>query len=157
DKEHKEVDMSGLGNRAGQLSARKMAAWERIDTDEMHLVRKRIQMQGTDNCPTLHDATVHALDYVEPILTGFMSMYRLLVSHRTELLGVLTRFAQDEVRAIARATQTYGTLLDESFHPDLLRDEADRRAHFDRLQEATLTRPALQRLVSIEREDLWRG
>src|SRR5262249_2217670 len=62
-----------------------------------------------------------------------------------------------EVRVIARGTQTYGILLRESFHPDLLRDPAGRMALFDRLQEAVEYRPCLARLIAAEREDLLRG
>ena len=59
-------------------------------------------------------------DNVESITSGFTTMYQLLLKHRAELLadgGPLTRFADDQVRVILRATRTYALLLQESFHP----------------------------------------
>jgi len=58
---------------------------------------------------------------------------------------------------IVRATQTYGRMLRESFHPDLLRDSGLRLELLDRLREAVEFRPCLEPLVSAEREDLLRG
>ncbi len=56
------------------------------------------------------------------------------MTYRDELLTtVLTCFAHDEVRFVARATRTYALLLQESFHPNLLRDALKRDRFFDRL------------------------
>jgi type 2 lantibiotic biosynthesis protein LanM len=151
------VDMSGLGSVAGHLTPHGVPQWEGVDTDEMHLVRKRVEMHGSQNCPSLHGAGVNALDYADAIATGFASTYRLLLANRDEMLTMLRRFSHDEVRVIARPTQTYATLFQESFHPDVLRNEADRAAIFDGLREATASRPNLNELIPAERADLLRG
>jgi type 2 lantibiotic biosynthesis protein LanM len=151
------VDMSGLGSAAGQLTPHGVPQWERADTDEMHIVRKRVEMPGSKNCPSLNGREVSALNYADSIANGFASTYRLLVAYRGEMLTILRRFSHDEVRVIARPTQTYATLFQESFHPDVLRNEADRAAIFDGLREAVVARPALNNLIPAERNDLLQG
>jgi type 2 lantibiotic biosynthesis protein LanM len=151
------VDMSGLGSAAGQLSPNSVPHWERIDTDEMHVVRKRVEMPGAQNRPMLDGREVNAQDYLESIAAGFASMYRLILDHRRELLGLLHTFADDVVRVIVRGTFTYGTLLHESFHPDVLRKQADRLALFDRLREVSADQPSLARVLPAELNDLMHG
>ena len=128
------VDLSGLGSAAGQLTPSAVPYWEAVATDQMHIVRKRLAMPGSRNRPSLNGQEVNALDHVEAIAAGFASTYRLLLQHREELLALIHCFSQDEVRVILRATQTYATLLQESFHPDLLRNARDRATFFDRLE-----------------------
>lgn len=71
--------------------------------------------------------------------------------------GILARFADDEVRVILRPTQTYGLLLQDSFHPDLLRNALDRDRFFDRLWQEVPRRPHLTKVILVERDDLWQG
>jgi type 2 lantibiotic biosynthesis protein LanM len=151
------VDISGLGSPAGQLTPYGVAQWEEADTDEMHLVRRRSEMPGSKNRPALNGREVNAFDYAESITSGFASTYRLLLACRGDLKGRLRQFSQDEVRVIARATQTYSALFQESFHPDVLRNETDRVSILDRLCEAAADRPALEKLIPAERNDLLRG
>lgn len=74
------------------------------------------------------------LAYAGSILAGFKRMYRLLMEHRAELLAeALPRFAQDEIRFIARSTDTYSRFICDSFRPELLWDALERERHFDRL------------------------
>ncbi len=151
------VDISGLGSPAGQLTPYGVPHWEEPDTDEMHMVRKRREMPSSKNRPTLDGREVNAFDYSEAVAGGFASTYRLLLACRDDLRGLLRQFFQDEVRVIARATQTYAALFQESFHPDVLRNESDRLSIFERLREAAADRPALEKLVPAERNDLQRG
>jgi type 2 lantibiotic biosynthesis protein LanM len=150
--EDKAVDISGLGNAAGQLTRHPMACWECANTDEMRLVRKRMLITGAENRPSLNGAHVDLLDHTSSIVDGFDSMYRLILRHRVELTAFLDRFASDEVRVIVRATQSYAALLHESFHPDVLRSEVERVGFFNRLD----SNPGawLGQLVPAERKDL---
>jgi type 2 lantibiotic biosynthesis protein LanM len=157
DEDYAGVDMSGLGSSAGQLTPHGVPHWERIDTDEMHVVRKRIEMPGADNRPIFDGREVNAQDYLESIAAGFVSMYRLLLDRRSELLGLLQSFSDDGVRVIVRGTHTYGALLHESYHPDVLRSDEDRRALFERLREVSAHRPDLVRLLPAELNDLMHG
>jgi type 2 lantibiotic biosynthesis protein LanM len=157
DEDQPGVDMSGLGSAAGQLSPRGVPRWERADTDEMHVVRERMPMPESENLPMLNDERVNAADFVDSIADGFASVYRTLLGNRHDLLDVLDQFSTDEVRVIARGTHTYGTLLHESFHPDVLRYHKDRLALFDRLKDISAPSPALMKVVEAEQNDLIRG
>jgi len=154
------IDMSGLGGKGGQLTPYHVPHLEGIGTDEMRFVRKQMPMLGSKNRPTLNDAEVNVLEYSEAIITGFTTMYQLLVQYRNELLsanGPLACFAEDEVRVIFRPTRTYSSLLSQSFHPDFLRNALDRDRHFDRLWVGIEQQPYLARMISAERDDLWQG
>ena len=153
------IDLSGLGGKAGQLTPYRVPHLEAIGTDEMRFVRKRMPMFGSQNLPTLNDAQVNVLDYTESIITGFTTIYQLLLQYRDELLsdGPLACFAEDEVRVILRPTRTYSSLLSESFHPDFLRNALDRDRHFDRLWVGIEQQPYMAKVISAERDDLWQG
>lgn len=98
------------------------------------------------------------LDHLADIEAGFADAYRALARERDELVaGPLAAFADDRVRYVVRDTEVYGVLLSTSFHPGLLRDEASRERHFDRLHRAAARRPGLADFVESERKDLWRN
>ncbi len=154
------IDLSGLGGAAGQLTPYAIPDWEAVGTDEMRLTRRRMAIAADQNRPTLNGSDVDPCDYVEEVTAGFAGVYRMLLTHRAELLsrgGPLTRFADDEVRAVLRPTRTYRVLWSESFHPDVLRNALDRDRLFDRLLVAVESRPYLAKVISAEREDLRQG
>ncbi|WP_414544126.1 type 2 lanthipeptide synthetase LanM family protein [Nostoc sp. CCY0012] len=160
DGEYEGADFSGLGSTEGQLSPHRISHLEGKGTDEMRVVRDRIEMSGAKNQPTLNGKPVNVLEYTHDITSGFTDIYRLLQEHRDELLsenGLLMRFAEDEVRVLLRSTQTYGLVLDESFHPDLLRNALDRDRLLDHLWVDVKHRPFLAQVISAEREDLQKG
>lgn len=153
------IDIGGLSRQVeGQLSPRPVAQWTEAGTDEMKLVRKRVELAAGNNSPLLNGQQVDPLDYIDVLIKGFTRTYRLLMTKRDELLTcILPRFARDEIRFVARATRTYAALLTESFHPNLLRDGLKRERFFDRLWLAVEYRPTLARLIAAERADLLRG
>jgi type 2 lantibiotic biosynthesis protein LanM len=152
------VDISGLGGEDGQLSPRAVPEWEGAGTDQLRLVRVRREMPISQNRPRLHGQGRDAAPYRDCILAGFTRMYRLLRAHRDTLLSeVLPRFAQDDIRFIARPTDLYARLLYDSFRPELLRDALDRERHFDRLWISVRWQPALARLIPAERANLLQG
>jgi len=158
--EYEGIDVSGLGGKEGQLSPDHLPYWEGIGTDEMQLKRERMAMPGSQNRPTLNGTEVDVLDYTEALVAGFTTIYQLFLKHRDELLsesGPLARFAEDEVRTILRATRTYARMLEESFHPDLLRNALDRDRFFDRLWVGIEDSPDLVKVISAEIEDLQKG
>ncbi|MEQ9672108.1 type 2 lanthipeptide synthetase LanM family protein [Coleofasciculus sp. G2-EDA-02] len=154
------IDFSGLGGAAGQMTPNPVPSWVGTGTDEMRLTKERMAMPGSQNRPRLNDSEVNVLDYTDAIATGFTEVYQLLLNHRDELLsehGIVAQFAEDEVRVILRPTQTYGLLLQDSFHPDLLRNALDRDRFFDRLWQEVPRRPNLIKVIPAERDDLWQG
>ena len=67
---------------------------------------------------------------------------------------MLARCAPDQIRFVPRSTSLYTGLLDESTHPDALRDAAGRSQLLDLLWDAD---EALHVVVPYELADLWAG
>lgn len=154
------IDVSGLGTLPNQLSPRGGQYWENEGTDEMRIARKRMPLTGGNNRPTLNGQSIQVLDYSEAVVNGFTSTYRLLIRLRDELLseqGMLTQFAEDEIRVILRPTAIYSLLLRESYHPDVLRDALDRDRFFDKLWVPVAAFPSLRKVITAEQHDLWQG
>ncbi len=154
------IDISGFTNKKGQLTPYAVPLWEETATDEMRLIRKQIVMGGDNNTPDLDGNGVHVWAYREAVVRGFTAVYRLMERHRDELLsdaGPLAAFGDDEIRVVLRPTQTYASLLRESYHPDLLRNALERDGLFDRLWFPAEHLPHLRSLIAAEREDLHRG
>jgi type 2 lantibiotic biosynthesis protein LanM len=146
------VDMSGLGSAAGQKVPRGVAHWERPDTDEMHLVKKTMEMPGSDNRPMLNGREANALDYADAIAEGFAGMYRIFLRHRDSALELVKKFAKDDMRLIVRGTHAYAMALQESYHPDVLRNAADRQELFRRFSGMDAFREA--EIADLQRGDV---
>lgn len=154
------IDISGLGNSGSPMTPDAIPTWQGVGTDEMKLSRQAVQLPPDLNRPTLKGSAVNVEDYTEEIITGFREVYRVLAENRDKLggeNGLLNAFAEDEVRVVLRATRTYGLLLQEGFHPDLLRDALDRDRLFDKLWVEVQNCPSLARVIPAEIQDLWQG
>jgi type 2 lantibiotic biosynthesis protein LanM len=154
------IDISALGAKPGQLTPYLVPRWEDVGTDNMRFIRRQIQLPGSNNRPSLNDDEIDVLDFTDAILSGFTTIYQLLLDYRDELLaddGPLACFAQDEVRVIIRSTQIYSRILIESFHPDMLRDALERDRLFDQLWVRVQQVPALEKAIPAELASLRRG
>jgi type 2 lantibiotic biosynthesis protein LanM len=151
------IDISGIGASGGQLTPDAVPQWEGIGTDTMRFTRKRVPIPAGVNRPMLNGVDVEALEYADALAAGFTSTYQLLLEHRAGLLaneGPLARFGEDEVRVLIRPTRIYAKVLEESFHPDLLRDALDRERFFDRLWVGVEDAPHVACAIRAEKEDL---
>lgn len=154
------VDFSGLGATAGQTLPYLAARLQSAHTDDMRIALEHAELPPGHHLPTLHGEPVDLREHGGDLLTGFKRMYELLTTHRDELLapgGPFARFAEVEVRHIARITQIYSILRDMSLHPDRLRDALDRDRWLDRLWAQAKDFPTLARLIAAERADLYRN
>jgi type 2 lantibiotic biosynthesis protein LanM len=154
------LDISGLGGDKGTVCPGNVVGWEAPGTDTMRLVRRTTTFAGSHNRPRVGAVEVDPAEYQTALLAGFRAGYDAIVAHRAELLaaaGPLARCAADEIRVVARATRLYATLLDESTHPDVLRDALDRERALDVLRAGSTDDPILSRLVEHELDDLWQG
>ena len=154
------IELSGLGGTPGQLTPHQVPTFEAGGTDEMRIVRKRVPLAGGQNRPSLNGSEVDPQNYIEAIIAGFTSAYRLLQQHRDELLangGRIEQFGDDEVRVVLRPTRNYGLILMESYHPDVLRNALDRDRLLDSLWSEVKQSLALSRIILAEQSDLLRG
>ncbi|RKH54005.1 type 2 lantipeptide synthetase LanM [Corallococcus sp. AB050B] len=151
------VDLSGLGGEAGQLFPHAAPTLEDRTRDTLHVVRRQPATAAAHNRPLLHGQPVDPTAFATCIEEGFQETYGLLLQHREEVARTLEGFRDVEVRHIARATMRYGVLLQESLHPDFLRDALDRDQLLDKLWAEVRVRPALARLTPSEHDDLRLG
>ncbi|HEX9337202.1 MAG TPA: type 2 lanthipeptide synthetase LanM family protein, partial [Pseudonocardiaceae bacterium] len=158
--EHGAMDVSGVGGGQHGLYPADAVRWQDPGTDRMRLVRRPVEFTGsTDNRPELPGHEIDPAAHESALLAGFRAGYDAIVMNRADLLGpdgLLARCADDEIRIIVRHTASYLDLLDESTHPDLLRDGLDRERVFDGLWADTPDE-ARRRLVPHELTDLWAG
>jgi type 2 lantibiotic biosynthesis protein LanM len=151
------IDLSGLGapSQGASVSAN---SWSGLGTDNVQPIKEQVELKLGDHRPTLQGEQVNTLAYVQHIVAGFTTVYRLLLQQREELLhDILPRFAHDRIRVLFRPTNIYALLQSDSLHPDVLRDALDREWLFDRLWIAAMHAPHLARLIAAERADLQNG
>jgi type 2 lantibiotic biosynthesis protein LanM len=153
------VDISAMGGRAGQMTPAPILTYDGAGTDEMRVVRRRVEMPGSENRPVLEGMEADPLEFTEEIVRGFTTVFECLRAHREALTrsgGVLDEFRDDEIRAVLRPTRVYGRILLESYHPDLMRDALDRDLLLDRLWAAARG-SSLDRVSAFEHADLVHG
>ena len=151
-------DLGGLTGAGGQTTPYTMPRWRDRGTDRMRLVHEPYTLGESRNQPLLNGRAVDPRNYLSALDDGFADAYRLLIAHRAALLapdGPLARFEADEVRVLPRPGGRYGELLDNSYHPDLLRRADARRRYFERALASD--DPALAALIPFEIEDLLAG
>ncbi|HUQ80285.1 MAG TPA: type 2 lanthipeptide synthetase LanM family protein [Gemmatimonadaceae bacterium] len=151
------IDLSAVGGGGAQQTPNRFPTLVDAGTDTMRLERDFVTLPASQNRPSLGGQVVDPTQYIDRILAGFSSTYRLLMRHRDELLGAdgpIRRFADAPVRVVLRPTRHYALILSESYHPDVLRDALDRDLLLDRLWVAIPGRPELERVVSYEHADL---
>ncbi|WP_146259150.1 type 2 lanthipeptide synthetase LanM family protein [Streptomyces tateyamensis] len=151
------MDLSGLGGDKGVPLPVQVADWAGAATDEMHLVRTAAVSRGGANRPRLDGADVDPARHTAALLGGYRAGYAAIVTHRGELAALLTGFADCPTRVLVRDTARYATLLDESCHPDVLREALERDHLLDTLWRESAHHPVQRLLVGAELAELWRG
>ncbi|MEV7419437.1 type 2 lanthipeptide synthetase LanM family protein [Streptomyces sp. NPDC089919] len=155
------LDVSAVGGGRAAVSPVARADWAGTGTDRMHLVRRAGTFGESANRPRLADGgAVEPAAHVDALCAGFRAAYTAIGAARGELLhhsSLLKAFAEDEVRVLIRPTWVYGTLLDESTHPDLLGDAAERQRFLEALRTDALGTPPAPDVVDEEIAQLWAG
>ncbi|MFI8199226.1 type 2 lanthipeptide synthetase LanM family protein [Streptomyces sp. NPDC085942] len=154
------LDMSAIGGGRAASSPVATADWADAGTDRMRLVRRAGRFAESANRPRRGGVAADPSAYTDALCGGFSAGYTAIGEHRDELLGadgLLSLFARDEVRVVPRPTWTYTTLLDESTHPDLMRDAAERHQVLSLLRTPLLGAPALPGVEDEEIAELWSG
>ncbi|MFJ5921443.1 type 2 lanthipeptide synthetase LanM family protein [Kitasatospora sp. NPDC092948] len=158
--EHGALDVSGIGGDDGAPLPTPVPGWAEAGTDRMRLVRAQGHLRRAANRPRLDGQDVDPQEYTEALVAGFRAGYRALADAAPRLAapgGLLESFAADTVRVVVRPTRRYATLLEESTHPDALRDGLDRDRLLGLLWRESADDPRRRPLVAAERDELWRG
>ncbi|MFB7916703.1 type 2 lanthipeptide synthetase LanM family protein [Streptomyces sp. NPDC056061] len=154
------LDMSGIGGGQAASSPVSTADWADAGTDRMRLVRRPGRFGESANRPRLSGTPADPSAFTRSLRAGFRAGYTAICQARSELLhpgGLLEQFTHDEVRVVARPTWVYTTLLDESTHPDLMRDAGRRHEVLALLGTDLLGPAALPGLLDEELAQLWAG
>lgn len=134
-------DISGLGSSDSQPAPRRMPRWQAINTDNMHQRYESVTFPLEKNVPRLGEIALSTNDYQVQIAAGFEQMYRFLMVNQDRLLAPespLAAMQNQQVRFIFRATQIYGTILQNAWAPDYLKNGVDYSIELDRLSYAFL-------------------
>lgn len=153
-------DLSAIGRTDGGRHPSDGLCLEGVGTDEMRVVRGPVPGGSGLNQPLSAGHPAGRADHRAALLAGFRAGYDTIARQRADLLagdGFLNRWAQMPARLLVRPTRLYATLLEESTHPDLLRDALARDAVFAVLWTESAGDAARQRLIEAEIADLWRG
>lgn len=153
-------DIGGMGGDRDAVVPFHSVSWDGAGTDEMSLNRVLPRLGPTHNRPSLDGVDLDAVQYAGPLLDGFREGYRVLAAGRAELAGpdgLLARFRGQRVRIVARSTREYFVLVNESTHPNALRDALDREQIFGVLWARSAQDPVRTKLIRHEVEDLWAG
>ncbi|MEM6794789.1 MAG: type 2 lanthipeptide synthetase LanM family protein [Acidobacteriota bacterium] len=154
------VDPSGLGADADQPVARSGARFEGAGTDNMRVVPSAGTLGETPGRPTYgpgDDRSIDAADFGEQVVLGFRAARAALGARSAAWSapgGLLERLAEVEVRVVLRPTRVYALLLQEAFHPQMLRDGLEHDMLFDRLWLGAEQQPLLGQTVASEARDL---
>ncbi|QNE78750.1 type 2 lantipeptide synthetase LanM [Streptomyces finlayi] len=155
------MDVSAVGGGREAVSPVARADWDDAGTDRMRLVRRAGTFGESANRPHLEGGEpVEPGAHIEALCAGFRAGYTAISSARDELLhesGPLRAFAEDTVRVVMRPTWVYGTLLDESTHPGLLKDADARQRVLETLRTEVFGPLLVPGLVDEEIAQLWAG
>ncbi|WP_018348876.1 type 2 lanthipeptide synthetase LanM family protein [Longispora albida] len=149
------LDISGLGGSGGGRLPVKSAVVAGAGTDEMRIVRAHLTAAGAQNQPVVRGRAADPRAHAGAVVEGFRAGYDLISAERAHFAGLLEAFAEAETRVVLRPTRVYTELLDESTHPDVLRDALDRDGVLAHLRAAPdgFRDP----MVPYELAELWAG
>ncbi len=120
-------DKSVLGNILPKQNGAAQE-WQFINTDRMNLVRTSVVVPAGKNALILDGETVSPKDYSNDVEAGFAEIYRLLIKHRSMLLGSdspLASFAQIQFGCCLRPGHAYQTICRQSLKPEYLKNSDD--------------------------------
>ncbi|MCX4546052.1 type 2 lanthipeptide synthetase LanM family protein [Streptomyces sp. NBC_01565] len=159
--DHSALDVSAVGGGREAVSPVPRADWADAGTDRMRLVRRAGRFGESANRPRLADGgPIEPAAHIEALCAGFRAGYTAIGAVSGELLhrsALLKAFAEDEVRVLVRPTWVYSTLLDESTHPDLLKDADERQRVLETLRTDELGTVLASDVVDEEIAQLWAG
>lgn len=124
------VDISGLFSWLGMDEGpRTVRRFKFVNTDAMKIADVVDPESRADNNPHTAGCAFDVGRDVPALLDGFRELYDFLLARRKALLaadGPLAAFGGQATRFLFRATSVYGQLLENSWHPDVLKDGVDR-------------------------------
>lgn len=152
------LETSPVGVEGRQKTLIPVPVPQNTGTDEMRFVEQHVEMPGdTASRAQLDGGVVDPRKYASEVEAGFAWTHRAIAADKSSWSALLDRFAGVGMRHIARATAYYTCLLEDSRHPDFLRDALDRDRFLARLAITADGTQSWEKLVPSEMRDLRRG
>ncbi|MBP2580410.1 type 2 lantibiotic biosynthesis protein LanM [Streptomyces sp. PvR006] len=159
--DHSALDVSAVGGGRAGVSPVERADFADAGTDRMRLVRRAGTFGESANLPrTAAGGPADPGAHVDALCAGFRAGYTAIGEAVDELRresGLLEAFAEDEVRVVVRPTWAYSLLLDESTHPDLLKDAHARQRVLESLRTEQFGPVLAPAVIDEEIAQLWSG
>ncbi|MEC1543692.1 type 2 lanthipeptide synthetase LanM family protein [Bacillus halotolerans] len=156
DQDKSGIDLSGMGGKGNQALPFEISQIAGKGTDQAYLKKGIAFLEEGLNLPNYKGKFVNLHDYVPEIIDGFTVVYRFMAENKEQLINQIQEFRGATVRTILRPTAIYGEFLRSLVHPDLLRDQLDRKIFLHRLWLKCLNTPIIERVLIDEMEDLLR-
>ena len=153
-------DVGGLRGDGRGMTPVSRRRWQNLGTDAIAFTTEPAFAILPTNRPTLAGEALSAEDYVDEVIEGFESTYRLVHEHREQIAGTggpLAAFAGHSTRVIGRPTDQYAAMLHLLAAPPYQRSGALRSVTLDALNRAFTTAestPPLWILAQEERRSL---
>ena len=152
-KDNSVYDSSGIGGVGGQKTPYDVLHLENSGSDQPFFSQKPMVIQKIGSRPS-EEAPVKAGE----ILFGFEKCYRFLIQNREFIIKNLSElFRSDLSRVVVRPTRRYGLILQDSTHPDFLRDGLSRQILFSSLWHESVNQPELKPFFHSEVSQLCQG
>lgn len=122
----KGVECSGINGKGGQKYLFKIPVVVEGGTSNMHIEYMCPTSEEKQNLPKIKEEFIDISHYKVKIKEGFCKAYHIALQRKQELYCWVTKLKKCECRCFMEDTQRYGMLLFSSYHPQLLKDGAER-------------------------------
>lgn len=154
-KEENGIDGSAMNGAGGQIYPFKMPVIVNGKTSEMRIEYQYLRSKISQNKVILNNQCQESAEYKNAFTKGFIEAYKQALFNKTEIKKWLKRLENLKSRVLVADTQRYTMLLSSSYHPNLLRDGADREIFLHTIWNGRSKRE--NKIVGVEINSLLKG
>jgi len=155
---HLPADHSGLGTGVVELPELKVTEWENLNSSDIRPITKPAPAKPSGNTVRWNGEVQDVRAYRSEIIDGFSSLYRKILVHKNDFIGLLEQFGGVEARFLYRPTQVYALLQKGARSPRNLTSGIRQSAIFEQLYRVPLRENGLtaqtKQLIDFEVESL---
>ncbi len=153
-----EIDISGTSNVDGKQGLLANLRIGFSNSGELEYKRKKGTLIGGKNIPSYNGEKIEiSKEYLPEFISGFEQTYLFLMENKKGIgSDIVKYFKGDQVRVLFRHTVTYKHLLEESTHPQILKDKKELENLFDWLKIVIPDYKIAGKFVQFEIDDLMR-
>lgn len=133
--EGKGIDSSVISGTEGQQYPFKIPVIIHGGTSDMRIAYRYPESVKNQNLATIRGEFREPLLYVENLQKGFQGAYLTVIKEKEEFRTLLRKMEDLKCRYLVADTQRYSMLLSGSYHPKLLRNQAERERFLYSMQK----------------------